>query len=33
VNASSNVIEATAYDAMGNVIYSLNEEHTWEPIG
>lgn len=33
VNASSNVIEATAYDAMGNVIYRLNEEHIWEPIG
>lgn len=33
VNASSNVIEATAYDAMGNVIYRLNEEHIWEPVG
>ena len=32
VNASSNVIEATAYDAMGNVIYRLNEEHIWEPV-
>jgi hypothetical protein len=29
----SNEIEATAYDAVGNEIYRLNEEHIWEPVG
>ncbi len=32
INAQSNVIEATAYDAMGNIIYCLDEKHIWVPV-